>query len=96
LIKKGAKQAARHGIIHAKDKPAHKLSGEPRLGYNPIRVRVNDGEKLAKESRINYAKLTTIEHNVKVFFIGSVVTNDVTRVEQAVNDCWSKRKRAAN
>lgn len=50
------------------------LDGEPKLGFAPVRVDMTeDGEKLSKESRVNYSKLVTIEHNVKVF-IGSIVT----------------------
>lgn len=50
-----------------------------------------DSEKLSKESRVNYSKLVTIEHNIKVFFIGSVLATDYSLVAEAVNQCWSKK-----
>jgi len=33
---------------------------------------MTSGQKLAQESRLNYAKVYTIEYNVKVFLIGRV------------------------
>ena len=94
LIKKGSKQATKHGIIHTSDKPSTMLSKEPKLGFPPVRMRIKvDDEKLAKESRVNYSKLVTIEHNVKVFFIGSIVSNDINKVGKAVDDCWRRKKK---
>jgi hypothetical protein len=48
-------------------------------------------ERIAKESRVNYSKLTTVEHNVKVLFIGRVVTSDWDIVTEAVNTSWAKK-----
>ena len=43
---------------------------------HPIRIEViKDSHKLDPLSRLNYAKLYTIEHNVKVLFIGKVARN---------------------
>jgi hypothetical protein len=42
------------------------------LTKKPIRVEMTGGQKLASESRLNYAKVYTIEYNVKVFLIGRV------------------------
>lgn len=50
-------------------------------------------EKLAKESRINYAKLVTVEHNVRVFFIGRIVPEDWDNVLNAVDKCWESKDR---
>lgn len=50
-----------------------------------------EGEKLAKESRVNYSKLVTIEHNIKVFFIGAVSPTDSDLVSDAVNKCWEEK-----
>lgn len=52
-----------------------------------------EGEKLSKESRVNYSKLVTVEHNVKVFFIGTVVASDWDTVQEAVNECWVQKNR---
>ncbi|RYO84596.1 hypothetical protein DL766_010562 [Monosporascus sp. MC13-8B] len=54
-------------------RPPRPLKREPELGFEPVAVEIYaDNEKLQLESRVNYSKLVTIEHNVKVFFIGKV------------------------
>ncbi|PHH73980.1 hypothetical protein CDD80_3442 [Ophiocordyceps camponoti-rufipedis] len=90
--KKRGVKPVKHGIIHERGHKARLLENEPKLGFPPIRVDMTEeGEKLSKESRVNYSKLVTVEHNVKVFFIGSVVTNDWDIVQDAVNRCWSEK-----
>ncbi|KAF4589495.1 hypothetical protein GQ602_003384 [Ophiocordyceps camponoti-floridani] len=90
--KKRGVKPVKHGIIHERGHKARLLENEPKLGFPPIRVEMTEeGEKLSKESRVNYSKLVTVEHNVKVFFIGSVVTNDWDIVQDAVNRCWSEK-----
>lgn len=49
------------------------------------------GERLASESRVNYAKIHTIEHNVKVRIIGRVVDEHLDEVRYAVDKCWQRR-----
>ena len=49
------------------------------------------GERLSPQSRINYSKLVTVEHNVKVFFIGHIITEDWDVVRDAVNKCWEDK-----
>ncbi|OHE97419.1 hypothetical protein CORC01_07324 [Colletotrichum orchidophilum] len=91
--KKGVK-AHKHGMIYS-HKPHRPLRDEPKLGFPPVRVRITlEGEKLAKESRVNYSKLVTVEHNVKVLFIGYIGPGDFEYVEDAVDDCWEKKTRA--
>ncbi|KAF4508785.1 hypothetical protein G6O67_005124 [Ophiocordyceps sinensis] len=90
--KKRGVKPVKHGVIHERGHKARLLDGEPKLGFAPIRVEMTEeGEKLSKESRVNYSKLVTVEHNVKVFFIGSVVANDWDLVQDAVNRCWSEK-----
>ncbi|RFU76942.1 hypothetical protein TARUN_5290 [Trichoderma arundinaceum] len=89
--KKGVK-ADKHGIIHERGSKPRLLDKEPKLGFPPVRVEMKEeGEKLSKESRVNYSKLVTVEHNVKVFFIGSILYNDWDLVSDAVNHCWNKK-----
>ncbi|KAI1133857.1 hypothetical protein F5Y05DRAFT_277179 [Hypoxylon sp. FL0543] len=91
-LKKGVR-ASKHGIIYtAGSKPPKPLKNEPTLGFQPVALQVyTDGETLAKESRVNYSKLVTIEHNVKVFFIGSIAPQDFEIVRYAVEDCWNNK-----
>ncbi|CEJ82483.1 hypothetical protein VHEMI02543 [[Torrubiella] hemipterigena] len=89
--KKGVKPE-KHGIIIEQGQKPRRLDGEPALGFGPVRMIMRqDSEKLSKESRVNYSKLVTIEHNIKVFFIGSVLASDYHLVGEAVNQCWSKK-----
>jgi hypothetical protein len=62
------------------------------MGFVPVKLKMEaQGERLAKESRVNYSKLVTVEHNVKVFFIGCIVTSDWPYVSDAVNKCWGAK-----
>ncbi|KAI4867745.1 hypothetical protein F4820DRAFT_467368 [Hypoxylon rubiginosum] len=89
--KKGVRPT-KHGIIYMAGQKPRLLKNEPELGFSPVALHVYaEGEKLAKESRVNYSKLVTIEHNVKVFFIGSITGQDFDHVRYAVNDCWDKK-----
>ncbi|CAJ2507942.1 Uu.00g091280.m01.CDS01 [Anthostomella pinea] len=89
--KRGVK-ANKHGIIYAAGSKPRLLRDEPSLGFSPVALSIYaEGEKLAKESRVNYSKLITIEHNVKVFFIGSIAQDHFENVRYAVNDCWDKK-----
>jgi hypothetical protein len=90
-LKRGVK-AHKHGIVYEYGGKARMMNGEPPLGFEPIRVVLDwTTEKIAKESRVNYSKLVTIEHNVKVFFIGRVYTDDFWIVQNAVNKCWDDK-----
>ncbi|KAM4061241.1 hypothetical protein HRG_009881 [Hirsutella rhossiliensis] len=90
--KKRGVKPVKHGVIHERGHKARLLDGEPKLGFAPVRVEMTEeGEKLSKESRVNYSKLVTVEHNVKVFFIGSVVASDWDLVQEAVNRCWNEK-----
>ncbi|KND92090.1 hypothetical protein TOPH_03429 [Tolypocladium ophioglossoides CBS 100239] len=89
--KKGVKPA-KHGMIYERGHKVRPLEGEPKLGFPAVKVEMTEeGEKLSKESRVNYSKLVTVEHNVKVFFIGTVAGNDWDIVQDAVNRCWSEK-----
>jgi hypothetical protein len=53
---------------------------------HPIRIEViKDSHKLDPLSRLNYAKLYTVEHNVKVLFIGKVAKNYERDVKYSYN-----------
>jgi hypothetical protein len=73
---KSGVQAEHHAIIHTSQHPVW-LPGEkdkkPPMTMKPIRVSVKDNQhKLDERSRLNYAKLYTVEYNVKVWFIGRI------------------------
>ncbi|KAI5867150.1 hypothetical protein GGS23DRAFT_163400 [Durotheca rogersii] len=90
-LKKGVRPS-KHGIIYMAGQKPRLLKNEPQLGFEPVALQVYaEGEKLARESRVNYSKLVTIEHNVKVFFIGSITGDEFEKVRCAVNECWDKK-----
>ncbi|KAI2471289.1 hypothetical protein F4781DRAFT_387965 [Annulohypoxylon bovei var. microspora] len=88
-----------HGIVYSVlgntgERGPRLLKGEPELGFPPIKVDgYKDDEPLPKESRVNYAKLITIEHNVKVFFIGFIPLLDFGKLVHATNECWEQNMR---
>lgn len=60
-----------HTIIYTSERPIKK-EGE-QLANKPLRMIPDTSrEKLDSASRINYAKLYTVEHNVEVHFIGQI------------------------
>jgi len=68
-LKKGV-HARHHAVIYT-EKP-HVMSKE-KLTKKPIRMDpYSKRDKLDQASRINYGKLYTVEHNVKVSFIGQI------------------------
>jgi hypothetical protein len=86
--KKGVKPA-KHGIVYQRGHSPHLLSGEPELGFPPVCAEITEeGERISKESRVNYSKLTSVEHNCRVLFIGYIVPDDFEIVQDAVNTCW--------
>ena len=89
--KKGIKPE-KHGIITEKGVRSKRLDGEPKLGFPSVRMKIQvDGERLAAQSRVNYSKIVTVEHNVKVFFIGAIYNDDYDLVVDAVNACWEAK-----
>ncbi|KAM0354175.1 hypothetical protein ACHAPU_001210 [Fusarium lateritium] len=91
--KKSGVKAEQHGIVaESSNQSPSPLHNEPTLGFPPVRVHIYEpGERISPESRVNYAKLTTVEHNVKVLFIGRVINSDYDIVTHAVNSSWAKK-----
>ncbi|RYP17563.1 hypothetical protein DL765_004452 [Monosporascus sp. GIB2] len=93
---KNGVRASKHGIVYELSRhkrPPRPLKKEPELGFEPVAIEIYaDNEKFQLESRVNYSKLVTIEHNVNVFFIGKVAQQHLDYVQNAVNECWSKKQ----
>ena len=69
------------------------LEGEAELRLRPIRViPKTPRDKLEKQSRINYAKIYTVEHNVKVLFIGHVDPKFQHRLIVDFDTTWQKKR----
>ncbi|KAI9741065.1 MAG: hypothetical protein M1834_002778 [Cirrosporium novae-zelandiae] len=62
-----------HAIIHMEDQPPQRRQDETQMTKEPIQVRAAGPEqKLDRMSRLNFGKVYTIEHNVKVANVGKV------------------------
>ncbi len=64
-----------HAVVYSSRRDGRYLleREEGLMPKSPIRIEMNSPrEKLDLLSRLNYAKVYTVEHNVKVFFIGRV------------------------
>lgn len=69
---------SQHAVIHTSNKPPKvPIEERPDYGEEPMRssirvVRLNKEDRLDDRSRINYGKMYTVEHNVKVYNLGDV------------------------
>ncbi|KAK6062377.1 hypothetical protein SCUP234_07285 [Seiridium cupressi] len=91
--KEGLKPRA-HSIVYSKPGKPRQLPKEPELGFKPVSVNMYaELEKLDKASRVNYSKLTDIDHNVPVMFIGHIDPKDWDIVLDAVNERWESKKK---
>lgn len=65
--------AAHHTIVYSTKRP-HYIHGEREKGLTkkPIKINCTAHHNLHERSRLNYAKSYTVEHNVKVCFIGKI------------------------
>lgn len=69
------------------------LKGES-LALKPIKVKPKTPrDKLQPQSRINYAKIYTVEHNVKVFFIGEISDSSKRRFMTDFDVVWVKKRK---
>jgi hypothetical protein len=67
-----------HAIIHDSKSEPRLSPGEPRLSKKPIGVDLaEDTDQLSSLSRINFAKITTVEHNVRAMSVGFVNKDSV-------------------
>jgi hypothetical protein len=77
--KRGVKRED-HAIIYTNDRPPTLVVGEANLSKDPIEVIPRTPrDTLEFDSRVNYAKVYTVEHNVKVHFVGQIAPNSRRR-----------------
>lgn len=82
-----------HAIIYTGSSAPREIEGEAPLKLRSIRVLPNTPrDKLEKESRINYAKIYTVEHNVKVHFIGHVDPKFQHKFVTDFDATWMKKR----
>lgn len=64
-----------HAIIYTGNEAPKRLPEEKRLTKDPIRVMAVGDHQLEELSRINFAKIYLVEHNIKVLEVGEVASN---------------------
>ncbi|KND86420.1 hypothetical protein TOPH_08954 [Tolypocladium ophioglossoides CBS 100239] len=83
-----------HGIIYERGHKPKLLDREPPLGFPPVKADLTKkGEKPSEECQVNYSNLVTVDHNVEVFFFGTVAESDWGIVQTAVDYCRGDRSR---
>jgi hypothetical protein len=78
-----------HAVVYTdkKNGPSLLHGEEGLMTKDPIRIEMTTpAEKLDRLSRLNFAKLYTIEHNIKVFFIGRVAKIHERALMEAYNE----------
>ena len=82
-----------HAIIYSGKTAPQPLPGEPEFLKSPIRIVLKlPHEKLLKESWINYAKIYSVEHNVKVKFIGQIAPSSQKIFMSDFDATWEKNR----
>lgn len=91
MLKSGVK-AGDHAIIYTEDNPPRAIPGE-RFVKQPVKVQPKTPrDKLEPISRLNYAKIYTVEHNVKVLFIGRIAPESEKQFFTDFDDAWLKKR----
>jgi hypothetical protein len=67
-----AAESNAHTVAHDSNEDAQCLEGEEAIVKEPIAIDMNPGHTLETASRLNFAKVFTVEHNVKVMPLGRV------------------------
>lgn len=63
----------KHAIIYMQGARPHRQPGEPQMVKEPIEVEPYAADrKLDRMSRVNFGKIYTVEHNVKVLPVGRI------------------------
>ncbi|KAH7370064.1 hypothetical protein BKA65DRAFT_487615 [Rhexocercosporidium sp. MPI-PUGE-AT-0058] len=91
-LKNGVK-ADHHAIVHMGDPAPKPLPGES-LSLKPIKIKAKTPrDRLKPQSRINYAKIYTVEHNVKVLFIGEVSRSSRRTFMTDFDQVWDQKRK---
>lgn len=83
--KKSGAHPEDHGIVYTGDVVPPALDGEGQLGYPAIQmIPLNHTDRLQPQSRVNYTKKYTIEHNFKVEFVGRIHPDSLKKLKDAL------------
>ncbi|RYO26263.1 hypothetical protein AA0113_g2793 [Alternaria arborescens] len=78
-----------HAAIVAENDEVRYLPNEVELTKMPLQIRVENASTgpIDPASRINFAKVYTVEYNVKVWKVGRIIADSVWRLEQYFTEC---------
>ncbi|KAI9640506.1 hypothetical protein NHQ30_011252 [Ciborinia camelliae] len=81
-------KAQEHAIIHTTDDPQLVANEDgSQMVFRPVKMEPDSPrDHLDPASRINYAKVYTVEYNVKVWFIGRIDRNSESTVKTSYNE----------
>jgi len=80
-----------HAIIYTSSDPPSPFDGEY-LSKEPIKViSKSPRHKLESSSRLNYAKIYTVEHNVKVLFVRAIAPSSEGRLRADFDESWDRK-----
>ena len=71
-----------HAVIYMTGRSPYTPSTEPRMSKNPIQVDPAGDQELERMSRVNFTKVHTVEHEVKVLHIGRVSQKSMPDFEE--------------
>jgi hypothetical protein len=77
--KQGVDQG-QHAIIYMQGQAPARLAAETGMVKEPLEVIPAGHQKLDRMSRVNFAKMYTVEHNVKVMDVGKVSQDSLTKL----------------
>ncbi|OJJ01723.1 hypothetical protein ASPVEDRAFT_130660 [Aspergillus versicolor CBS 583.65] len=76
-----------HAIVYPRGTPPIQAANEPRMVKEPLEVALELlDETLNPMSRLDFGKVHTVEHNVKVLPIGRITSRSMTRFIQYTRD----------
>jgi len=81
-----------HAIVYMNNARPKRLSDESKLSKESIQViSKNPRDKLEVDSRVNYGKIYTVEHNVKVLFIGKLAKESERTFMTDFDATWNNK-----
>ncbi len=76
-----------HAIVYLRGTPPFQAPNEPRMIKEPLEVAAESrDETIHHMSRLDFGKIHTVEHNVKVLPIGRITSRSMTRFIQYTRD----------
>jgi hypothetical protein len=80
-----------HAVIYMRPSEPFNNSSEPRITKEPLEVRpAAHDQKLDKMSRLNFGRVYTVEHNVKVMPVGKISDGSMPRLRSYARDSFSR------